>query len=194
MAADRTPGRGRTGAGAREYSQRARSAVLVLLAPVFLIALPCLFVALGRWLDQRLALPPAPAAPINLVAGPLMVIGGGLLGLWSNERLFTRGRGTPLPVMPTQELIVEPPYTYCRNPMALAATVMYLGVAVLVRSPGAALLVLLCAAVLLAYIRGIEERVLAERFGQAYLDYRRRTPFLIPRIRVPRDAERLPPT
>lgn len=167
----------------REYSQRARCVALILLAPVFLAALPCLFVGLGAGLDERMQWPPVPPAPANLIVGLPLILAGGLLGLWSNYRLFTTGRGTPLPLMPTQQLVVEPPYTRTRNPMALGAISMYLGVAVLFRSPGAVLVVLLCAGALLASIRFVEERQMAVRFGPQYLDYRRRTPFLFPRLR-----------
>ena len=47
-----------------------------------------------------------------------------------------------MPLMATQRLVVEPPYTYTRNPMALGALGLYLGVAVLRRSLAAIGLVL----------------------------------------------------
>jgi protein-S-isoprenylcysteine O-methyltransferase Ste14 len=168
-----------------EHGPRARSVVLVLLAPVFLLGLPCLVVGLGARIDLLLQARPVPPVPVNLVVGILLIGAGCLLGLWSNERLFTAGRGTPLPVMPTQQLVVQPPYTYVRNPMALGAIAMYLGVALLFQSLGAILVVLLLSAALLAYIRLSEERQLVARFGRGYVEYRRRTPFLIPRLRVP---------
>jgi protein-S-isoprenylcysteine O-methyltransferase Ste14 len=169
--------------GSRQFSEGARSVTLILLAPVFLLALPCLYAGLGARVDRRMQWPPLPSPPLNLIVGLLLILAGLLLGLWSNYRLFTTGRGTPLPAMPTQQLIVEAPYTYCRNPMALGAIGMYMGVAIVFRSPGAMLLVLLSAAALLTYIRIGEERTLAARFGWGYADYRRRTPFLIPRPR-----------
>lgn len=164
------------------YSERTRCVVLMVLAPVFVVALPALFVALGGALDQRMQWPAAPTEPANLVIGVPMVLAGIALGLWSNYRLFTAGRGTPLPLMPTQELVDEPPYTRSRNPMALGAISLYLGVGILVRSVGAVLVVLLCATALLTYIRLSEERVMTARFGAQYLQYRRRTPFLLPRM------------
>ena len=173
-----------------EHGERSRSVVLILLAPVFLVAVPSLFIGLGTWLDQQMGLPPVPPSPANLIVGIPLILAGGALALWSNHRVFTIGRGTPLPVMPTQALIVEPPYTFTRNPMALGAISLYLGVALLARSLGAILMVLLCAAALLTYIRFIEERVLAEAFGPQYLDYRRRTPFLFPRVRTLRRGQR----
>lgn len=179
------PGRRRS-----EHGERSRCVVLILLAPVFLVALPALFIGLGTWLDQQMGLPPVPPSPANLIVGIPLILAGGALGLRSNYRLFTTGRGTPLPLMPTQELIIEPPYTFTRNPMALGAISMYMGVALLARSVGAVLVVLLSAAALLAYIRFIEERVLAAGFGPQYLDYRRRTPFLFPRLRTLRRGQR----
>ena len=48
------------------------------------------------------------------------------------------------------------------------------------------LLVLLGAAALLTYIRLVEEREMVARFGEEYLAYRRRVPFIIPRLSGPR--------
>ena len=76
-----------------------------------------------------------------------------------------------------------PPYTYCRNPMALGAVGMYVGVALLVGSLGALVLVLLAACALLLSVRRIEEDEMVLRFGDDYRDYRERTPFLLPRVR-----------
>jgi protein-S-isoprenylcysteine O-methyltransferase Ste14 len=84
--------------------------------------------------------------------------------------------------MATQKLIIQPPYSFCRNPMALGAILMYLGVAVLFGSMGAVVLVLLGAGCLLTYIKRIEEKEMEIRFGQEYLDYKKKTPFLIPRF------------
>lgn len=174
----------RSGPGRQEYSERARSVALILLAPVFQGALPCLIVGIGAGLDRRMQWRMVPPPPANLILGLPAVLVGVMLGLWANQRLFTTGRGTPLPVMPTQELIIGPPYARTRNPMALGAIVMYLGVALLFGSLGAGLVVLLGAGLLVLYIRLIEERELAARFGGEYLDYRRRTPFLLPRMRI----------
>jgi protein-S-isoprenylcysteine O-methyltransferase Ste14 len=63
---------------------------------------------------------------------------------------------------------------------------MYFGVAVLFQSIGAAVLVLIFAILLLTYIKLFEEKEMELRFGQEYLAYRDRTPFLIPRFRKPR--------
>jgi protein-S-isoprenylcysteine O-methyltransferase Ste14 len=84
--------------------------------------------------------------------------------------------------MPTHELITDGPFRYCRNPMTLGAILAYLGIAVGARTPAGMALVLSFAGVLLTYLKRFEERELAERFGAPYVDYKRRTPFFIPRV------------
>ncbi|MBK6433755.1 isoprenylcysteine carboxylmethyltransferase family protein [Candidatus Amarolinea dominans] len=85
--------------------------------------------------------------------------------------------------MATQKLIVRPPYSFCRNPMTLGTIVAYLGIGVILGSPGAALVIILGAAALLTYIRRAEEQEMIARFGDEYLAYRDRVPFIIPRLR-----------
>ncbi len=84
--------------------------------------------------------------------------------------------------MATQTLIVQRPYSYCRNPMALGTILLYLGVAVTIGSISAVGLVLIGAAALLAYIKAVEEKEMVLRFGNSYLEYKKQTPFLIPRF------------
>ena len=112
-----------------------------------------------------------------------VLFSGWLFAIWSIYVQFTIGRGTPIPVMATQELIIQPPYAYTRNPMALGAIVMYTGVCILVGSIGSLLLVVIGAAALLTYIYRFEEQEMVLRFGDAYLAYRQQTPFIIPRFR-----------
>jgi len=166
----------------REHSEATRIATLTLLAgPVFLGLLPLLVAGVGPRLDRRLGLPPLGIGSVNRILGGLLTTLGFSLGFWSVNVQLTRGRGTPLPVMPTQELLTEGPFRFCRNPMTLGAILAYLGMAVAARTTASIVLVLCLAASLLAYLKRIEEGELAERFGEAYLAYKRETPFIIPR-------------
>ena len=166
----------------REYAPRQRMLTLAALAPVFLVLLPASLIRLSARLDQALHLPRLPGGPPVRALGGLMTVAGWLLAIWSIAVQFRLGRGTPVPLMATQRLIVEPPYTYTRNPMALGAVAMYLGVAMLRRSLAAIGLVLTVGAGLLAYIKRTEEGEMLARFGQDYVAYRERTPFLLPRL------------
>lgn len=166
-----------------EYSEKQRIVFLLSLAPIFLVGLPYLFLYLGKKLDQWLDWPPILPEPTNLILGPLLILPSLLFAVWSIYSQFTIGRGTPVPLMATQKLIIQPPYTYCRNPMALGAMGMYLGAGILFRSIGAVIVVLLFAGLLLVYIKRTEEKEMETRFGQEYLDYKARTPFLVPLFR-----------
>ncbi len=166
-----------------EYSPGRRLAALMMEGVVFLGILPTVLIYFSALLDRLLGWPPLAYGAANLILGCGLMAAGFLLGWWSVYVQFTVGRGTPVPVMATQQLIVQRPYSYCRNPMALGAIVAYLGVATLIGSISAIALVVIGAALLLTYIKLLEEKEMELRFGEAYQEYRRQTPFIIPRFR-----------
>ncbi len=166
-----------------EYSPTQRLILLFFAGILFLVLIPAALVSAASPLDRALHLPKLVYEPVNALLGLLFILTGLLFGLWSNYVQFTIGRGTPVPIMATQKLIVQPPYSYCRNPMALGVIVLYLGIAIWLGSLSALGLVVLPAICLLVYIRLIEEKEMELRFGADYLEYRCQTPFLIPRFR-----------
>lgn len=165
----------------REHGESTRVATTLLAGPVFLGLLPLLVAGVGPRVDRRLGLPGLGIGHANRAFGGLLAVLGFSLGFWSVNTQLTGGRGTPLPVMPTQELLTDGPFRYCRNPMTLGAILAYLGIAVAARTVAGTALVLSLAATLLLYLKRLEEGELAERFGETYLAYRRETPFLVPR-------------
>jgi protein-S-isoprenylcysteine O-methyltransferase Ste14 len=176
-------GRSRYARWARqERTEAARIATVVSVGPVFLGLLPFLVAGVGPRLDRRLGLPPIGGGPATRLAGALLTVVGFSLGFWSIDAQLTRGRGTPLPVMPTQELLTDGPFRYSRNPMTLGAILAYLGIALAARTVAGVAIVLAMAASLLVYLKRLEEGELAERFGEAYLSYKQTTPFIIPRL------------
>ena len=69
--------------------------------------------------------------------------------------------------------------------MVLGTIVLCGSVSVVAGLLGAALLVLLGAAVLLIYIKAMEEQEIIARFGEEYLAYRQQVTFIIPRLGRP---------
>ncbi len=112
----------------------------------------------------------------------LLGLFGLILYLWTVFIQLKKGRGTPMPVLPPKKLLVDVPYSYCRNPMVLGVIVYYLGICAFIGSWDAFFIVAPVAVVLLVYAKFWEEAELESRFGQAYIEYKRETPFLIPRI------------
>jgi len=64
--------------------------------------------------------------------------------------------------------------------MSFGTIVLYSGLAIWAGSWSAIVLVTSFAAVLIAYLKTIEEKELEARFGQSYMEYKETTPFIIP--------------
>jgi protein-S-isoprenylcysteine O-methyltransferase Ste14 len=118
---------------------------------------------------------------LNQVVGIVLTVGGLALVIWSVHIQYTLGKGTPAPKVATQRLVTQGPYARTRNPMTLGALVMYLGIGVWMGSGVVIALTLIVFSGLLTYIYVHETQELTKRFGEAYQEYRKRTPFLLPR-------------
>lgn len=164
----------------KEYSLGRRIAALLPVGIILFILLPYVVVVVGPRLDQRLGLESFQRGWLNYLLGGVMIVMGLFFGFWSVDTQMTRGRGTPLPIMPTQELLTEGPFRYCRNPMTFGTILIYVGLAILAGTFAGLGIVLGLSALLLLYIKRVEESELAERFGEAYLAYKREVPFLLP--------------
>ena len=70
--------------------------------------------------------------------------------------------------------------------MALGTLVFYFSIAIFTMSFMSVLSLLLFAVFLLAYIKLVEEKEMALRFGDEYSRYKQETPFMIPRISLRR--------
>jgi protein-S-isoprenylcysteine O-methyltransferase Ste14 len=166
----------------KEHSPGKRAVALLPAGVIFLFILPYVILVVGPRLDQRLGLEGFSVGAVNIILGGLMMLAGGIFGLWSVYMELERGRGTPLPVMPTQELLTGGPFRYCRNPMTLGTILAYLGLGIMAGTVAGVAIVLLLGASLLFYLKRFEEDELEERFGEAYLAYKREVPFIIPRL------------
>jgi protein-S-isoprenylcysteine O-methyltransferase Ste14 len=119
---------------------------------------------------------------LNQALGPALTVGGVALVGWSVRVQYVLGKGTPAPKVATQILVTQGPYAYSRNPMTLGALLMYLGIGIWMGSGVIILLTVIVFSALLAFIHARETRELSERFGEAYLEYKKQTPFLLPRF------------
>lgn len=106
-----------------------------------------------------------------------------VVGLSAVQEFAGRGGGTPVPHDPPKRLVTSGPYAYLSNPMQASATVLLLGWGLLLESAWVAA----AAVVSLAYSLGLaawdEQGDLVERFGPAWLAYRRAVRPWLPRWR-----------
>ncbi len=131
--------------------------------------------ASGDWLRLSLSW-------VNWVGGLFLTLVGISLVVWSVSIQYTFGKGTPAPKVPTQRLITLGPYAHTRNPMTLGALLFYTGIGFWMGSGVVVLLSIVVHSALLTFIFIHETKELTERFGQEYLDYKKETPFLFPRL------------
>lgn len=166
----------------KKHSLGRRIAATLPAGVLFVVLLPVIIIKAGPSLDLQFGFQPLGLGAINTILGSLLLIVGLFFGFWSNLVQFDRGCGTPLPIMPTQVLLMDGPYRYCRNPMTLGTILAYMGIAIAVGTAAGIGIVLFFGALLVIYLKWFEERELTERFGDAYLKYLKEVPFIIPRI------------
>jgi protein-S-isoprenylcysteine O-methyltransferase Ste14 len=123
---------------------------------------------------------PTAGAVVAASAGAVLVLAGWGLLLWSFRSwpsVFA-GHG----VLDDHRLVTSGAYGAVRHPVYLAAFLIWIGLALAFRSPGALLVtVLYVIPTYLLYMRS-EEQMMGGAFGEAYREYRRNVPMLLPRL------------
>jgi protein-S-isoprenylcysteine O-methyltransferase Ste14 len=141
------------------------NAAVVALAPALYAAA---FVA-GVALDAVWPLG-AVSQPVGAFIGIGALLVGGALAIWANQTLRHAGTGSD-PRFPTKTLVVDGPFGYSRNPLYVARTLLYVGLA-LVMSNGWPLITMLPLLALVDYgVIRPEENYLSSKFGGAYQRY-----------------------
>jgi protein-S-isoprenylcysteine O-methyltransferase Ste14 len=132
--------------------------------------------------DEVLGLPSLPLLPVVRPAGALGLLLGLVLILVSNVALLRLGEGTNAFWL-TQRLVAGDIYQWTRNPMSLGLYLAAVGLGLLAGSTtltlGALFVVI---PVHVFYLKTFEELELELRLGMSYVEYRRRVPFLLPRL------------
>jgi protein-S-isoprenylcysteine O-methyltransferase Ste14 len=166
----------------KEYKPQKMFSALIPAGILVVIIIPAMLIILPYFIDRNLNIPRFIYGPINYIFGTIFIVIGIVFSLWSIYIQYKIGRGTPVPLVPTLKLIIQKPYSYCRNPMALGTIIAYLGIGILIGSFSSITLIIIITTALLLYIRFIEEKGLTKRFGKSYLMYKKSIPFIIPRF------------
>ena len=166
-----------------QYSVKQKVVALILSGILVIVIVPFVLIAVSSRLDHWIQLPRFEYGLANLVIGLFFIVPGVIIALWSIYAQMTLGKGTPVPALATQNLVVQKPFSYCRNPMSFGTILFYVGVSIWIGSLSALALTLLFSALLVMYLKMIEEKELEMRFGSEYTEYKQNTPFLIPRLK-----------
>ena len=99
---------------------------------------------------------------------------GGLLLFVAAISTLVRARTTFLPNRESNTLVVAGPFALSRNPIYVGFMSIYVGIALVTNIAWPILILPLVWIVMRMYIIAREERYLAAKFGDSYVQYRRR--------------------
>ena len=165
---------------AQDSPNKNRLWAFIIGALIFPITIPAFLIFISPPIDNYLGINSFFNGLSNIIIGVLAIIIGGIVAVWTVVIQINLASGTPFPMLPTKKLLIVGPFKYCRNPMTLGTVTAYAGIAILVGSFTGLMAVALFAAILISYLKIIEEKELQLRFGDEYVEYKKKTPFMIP--------------
>jgi len=166
-------------AGQKEHSVAERTLATLFGATLFIAGIPAFVFWVGK---AYLRQPILPALSASICSGAVFILGIPWL-VWAIAWQLVKGKGTPVPVVPTKHFLQNGPYRFVRNPMMLGFFLYLLGWALYWNRWGSLIAAIGIEILLCIEIKFIEEPELTRRFGDAYRAYKKETPFIIPRIK-----------
>jgi protein-S-isoprenylcysteine O-methyltransferase Ste14 len=158
-----------------------------LLTPagaVFFFGFIALFIFVALQVDKLLDFPKLLPASLNIIVSVPIIAIGLFLMAWSVLQ-FVRVKGTPVPFNPPPKLVTTGPYAHARNPMLTGVFILLFGLGVLLRS--ISLVSIFTPLFILSNVwelKAVEERELERRLGKDYVEYKKKVPMFIPRLKV----------
>ncbi|HEC91714.1 MAG TPA: isoprenylcysteine carboxylmethyltransferase family protein [Candidatus Atribacteria bacterium] len=166
------------------YSKLKILRVIIPAQIIILILIPLCVYSVSKYTHNWLRLSNISLIPYNYLIGGAFILGGYSFIMWSVVSFLKIGKGTPLQTTPTQKLVINGPFKYTRNPMFLGMTVYLAGLGIVfscwIWTFGFIPFFLLMGSL---FLKLYEEKELEERFGHDYTEYKKNTPFLLPKIK-----------
>ena len=149
----------------------------------FFVAAPGTVVGLIPWLITGWEPSGSSSAWRSAQAVGALLIVAGLVPVVHAFVQFAKAGGTPMPLAPTQHLVVNGFNRYVRNPMYVGLLAVIIGQALLFGSVGLLLYAALMWIVTASFVRWYEEPTLARQYGSEYEAYRLDVRAWVPRWR-----------
>ena len=118
---------------------------------------------------------------IKIIAIIFFIIGMTLF-LTTNYLFKTIAKGTLAPWSPKQNLVVQGPYRYCRNPMITGVLCILLSEALWLHCTNILIFFGIFIVTNTIFFIKVEEPYLTRNFGEQYLTYKKNVPRWIPRL------------
>ncbi len=137
---------------------------------VFFFFFPALLFILPKFVfDKWLQLPTLFRFSTRIIPAGILIVFGLFFLIASTKAQREIGKGTPMPLKATQKLVVEKPYSYCRNPLYFGLISFFFGISIMIGSISSLVMVSIFSAIILFYIKFIEEKELEKRYGDEYI-------------------------
>ena len=116
---------------------------------------------------------------VKIIPSPWNAIGvifllTGILLSFLGDKLFRQAGTTIKPFMESSSLVTQGVFRFSRNPMYLGFALILGGIAVLLGSLSPFPVILVFIVLMEIIFIRVEEKMLEQKFGRAYLDYKRR--------------------
>ena len=135
------------------------------------------------WLVASRGIPPHAEWKTTQVAALLPLSLGAAIYFWCLWHFAVTGRGTPAPIDAPKRLVVQGLYQYVRNPMYVGVLLVIGGWAVFFWSSALLIYGLGIGMLVHVFVVLVEEPLLEQQFGQAYVSYREAVGRWLPRMR-----------
>jgi len=147
----------------------------------FFLVAPGTVVGVIPWLITRWEIPGSTSGwRAAQVLGVVLIVAG-LIPVVHAFAQFAKAGGTPMPLAPTQRLVVNGFNRYVRNPMYAGLLIVILGQALLFGSLWLVLYAICAWIITASFVRWYEKPTLARTYGSEYEAYRRNVPAWLPR-------------
>jgi protein-S-isoprenylcysteine O-methyltransferase Ste14 len=153
---------------------------------VFMMLIPYVIWRLSSVDNQIFRAKIIPVNDANIILSTPLFMVGAIFVIWSNFFLVSKGKGGPVDIggvaisPRTKKLVTEGPYKYTRNPMVFGMNSIYMSIAIYLNSLGCLLVVALFFFLIVRSVVASEEKRLLSDFGDEYMEYKRKTPMIIP--------------
>jgi protein-S-isoprenylcysteine O-methyltransferase Ste14 len=164
-----------------------RTSTAALGSAAFFVAAPGTFAGLIPWLMTHWQIPPS-SPPLRIVLGVVFIVVGLIPPIHAFVQ-FARAGGTPMPLAPTERLVVTGFNRFVRNPMYAGLLTVILGQALLFDNIWLFVYAVVFWAITASFVHAYEEPTLVETYGEQYEEYRRHVPAWTPRLTPWKPAE-----
>ncbi len=147
----------------------------------------CAFILLWGWIASlvkyfdKFLVPEIPRW--FMIPGNILMATGGALAFITALSFVIFGKGTPAPFDAPKEFVSVGPYRYVRNPMYIGGFLLFEGFAFVNFSISMMIFPFLWLLIVHLFVIYFEEVQLEKKFGNTYLDYKKRVNRWLPRFR-----------